>query len=286
MSDNIRSQGRKPLNVPLYKRVLHEAQEDDVTGQGAKVAFFMFTSLPPGLLVLFSLAGLIGGDNLAEFATGQIQAAVPGSADDPGSAAGFINQYVQQVVTRSAPGVLSIGIVLGVWAASAVFVALTDSLNVAYDVVEDRSWFKRRAVAIGVMIAFLLLFLGGSLMLIAGPQIAGALELGGVANVAWSIVQWPLAFALVVGAFYLVYYILPNREQSGIRAVLLKSSVIAAGLWILATLGFRLYISNFGSYGETYGFVGAILVLLLWMYMTGVVLLVGGEISSEMEREV
>ncbi|MEX2570935.1 MAG: YihY/virulence factor BrkB family protein [Gemmatimonadota bacterium] len=276
---------RLPLSEPLYKRVFHEIGNDDVPGQAAKVAFFMFTSLPPALLVLFGLTGYFGGEAVGEYITSRIQSAMPGSADDPGTAAGFLASFVDQVVSQTAPGPFSIGLIVGIWTGSTVFVALADSLNKAYDSTEDRSWLRRRALAIGVMIAFLLLFVAGSLVLIIGPQIAGALQLGGVANLAWSILQWPLAFLLVVGAFYLVYYVLPNRDQSSLAKVLLKSSAIAAALWLIVTIGFRFYVSNFGSYGETYGFVGAILVLLLWMYLTAMVVLVGGEISSELERE-
>lgn len=276
---------RLPVSKPLYKRVAHEFTEDDVLGQAAKVAYFMFTSLPPALLVLFSLAGLFGGERLGSFLSAELQQVLPGSANDPDSAAGFISQFIDQVVQSNAPGPLSIGLLVGIWAGSAVFVALMDSLNKAYDVEDDRSWFKKRAITIGVMIGFILLFVGGSLVLLIGPQVAGALQLGGVAELAWTILQWPLAFLLVIAAFFLAYYVLPNRDQSRCKKALFKGSAIAAALWLVATFGFRIYISNFGSYSETYGFVGAILVLLLWMYLTGIVILLGGEIASEMERE-
>jgi membrane protein len=276
---------KRPITEPLHKRVFHEFQDDDVTGQGAKVAFFMFTSLPPALLVLFALTGIFGGEQFAAFVTQQMSAALPGSPQDPESAAGFLSQFVDQIVRERAPGALSIGVLTGLWAASAVFVALADSLNIAFDVPENRSWWKMRVIALATMAAFLILFLSGSVILLAGPQIAAALDLGGVANAAWSILQWPAAFLLVVAAFFLIYYTLPNRSQSNRKAILFKSSAIATALWLLATIGFRVYISNFGSFSETYGVVGAILVMLLWMYMTGIVVLTGGEIASEMERE-
>lgn len=273
-----------PLSMPLHKRIIHEIKDDDVSGQAAKLAYFMFASLPPALLVLFGITGFVGG-GMAEFITERLVGALPGSADEPESAAGFLNQFVQEVVSERAPGPLSIGLLTGLWAASAVFVAASDSLNKAFDVVEDRSWFKRRAMAIGVMVGFVLLFVGASVMLVGGPQLAEVAQLGSVGDLVWSIVQWPLAFVFVILAFFLVYYVLPNRDQSDCRKVLLKASAIAAGLWLVATFGFRLYIANFGSYSATYGFVGAILVLLLWMYLTGMVLLIGGEVASEMERE-
>lgn len=276
--------GRPPLSMPLPKRVFTEIQDDDVLGQGAKVAFYMFSSLPPALLVIFALTGLFGGDATADFITSRLQGVLPGSPTEPESAAGFVSQFVNDVVHDSAPGPLSIGLLLGLWASSAVFVALTEALNKAFDVVEDRSWFRKRALAVGVMLGFALLFLGGSVALVAGPGIAEALRLGPLGSAVWLIAQWPLAFALVVLAFFMVYYFLPNRDQSACRKVLAKASAIAAALWLLATVGFRLYIDNFGSYSATYGFVGAIMVILLWMYVTSVVILVGGEISSEMER--
>lgn len=280
-----RTSSRPPLDQPLYKRVMQEIGNDDVMGQGAKVAFYMFTSLPPMLLVAFALSGIFGGAELADFLTGQLEQLLPGSASDPNSAVGFLSQFVDQVVRANAPGPLSIGLVSGIWASSAVFVALTDALNRAYDIRDGRSWVRKRGIAIAVMIGFLALFIIGSGVLLAGPQIAGALELGGVGNLTWAIAQWPIAFLLIVGAFFLVYYVLPDRDQSISKKRLFISSSIAAGLWLLATLAFRIYIANFGSYGETYGFVGAILVLLLWMYITGVVIVLGGEIASEMERE-
>ena len=272
-----------PLSMPLWKRVMSEIKTDDVTGQGAKLAYFMFTSLPPALLVLFGVTGFVGGGT-AEFVSGQLTGAVPGSPDDPSSAAGFINQFVEQVVSEKAPGPLSVGILTGIWAASAVFVGLMDSLNVAFDETETRGWFKKRGLAVLVMIGFLALFVVGSVVLIAGPSISDALGLGAVGNLVWNIVHWPAAFLLVVCAFFLVYYVLPNRDQSKCKKVLFKASAIAAGIFLVFTLAFRIYISNFGSYSETYGFVGAILVLLLWMYLTGIVMLIGGEVASEMER--
>jgi membrane protein len=236
------------------------------------------------MLVLFALTGYFGGEEVATFIIDRLSAALPGSADEPDSAAGFIGTFVEEVVRVRAPGPLSIGLVTGIWAASAVFVALTDSLNLAYDVEDDRPWLKRRGLSIAVMILFLLLFLGGSAVMLAGPAVARGLDLGGVANVTWNILQWPLAFGLVVAAFFIVYYLLPNRDQSGCKAPIAKSAAIAAGLWLVATIGFRLYVYNLGTFNETYGFVGTILVLLLWMYLTAMVILLGGEIGSEMER--
>ena len=271
---------------PLIKRVAREFGEDDVPGQAAGLAYYMFTSLPPAILVLFALSGFFGGQELSDYLTTQLQNVMPGSADDPDSAVGFLSRFIEDVATERAPGPLSIGLITGLWAASAVFGAMSNALNRAYDVRESRSWIHRKAIALGVMVAFLALFFAGSIILIAGPQIADAIDLYGIGDILWTILQWPLAFALVVGAFFLAYYLLPDRDQSTSKKRILVGATAGAGLWLVATVGFRIYIANFGSYSETYGFIGAILVLLLWMYLTGIVILLGGEIGSELERGV
>jgi membrane protein len=259
--------------------VWSQVQADDVLGSAAQIAYFFFLSLPPSILVLFGLTGFFGGQGVADWLTMQLQGALPAEA------AGLIQGFVQQVVYENAPGPFSVGLVLALWAASNVFMALTKTLNNAYDVERERPFWKQRLVSLGVMLVCGVLFLAGSAVLIAGPQIAAALDLGGVANLAWTVLQWPLAFAIVVATFWIIYYVLPNRDQGRHRGMLLKASAIAAALWLLATLAFRIYIARFGSYGETYGVLGTVIVLLLWMYITGIVVLLGGEIASEMEAE-
>ena len=262
----------------LVKRTLKESMQDDVIGQGAKVAFYAFLSMPPGLLVLFSLVGYFGGDSTAAWLRRQMQLALPQSAY------GIIESFISQVVNQRSAAPLSFGLLLSIWAASNVFMGLGDALNKAYDVQEPRAWWKRRLIAIGVMVAFALLFLAGSAALLAGPQISSGLGLGGAIGALWNVLFWPLAFVLVVAAFWTAYYVLPDRDQSGQRVTLLEAAAIAALLWVAATAAFRLYIANFGSYTSTYGFLGAFIVLLMWMYISAIVVLVGGEIASEMER--
>lgn len=263
----------------LPKRVGKEILDDDILGEAAKVAYYAFLALPPALLVVFSLFGFFGGETEAQWLNERLQASMPEDASS------LVEDFVTQIIHGSSPGPFSIGLLLALWAASNVFVALGNSLNNAYDVSEDRSWFKRRGLAIGVMLAAVLLMLVASVSLIAGPQIASALNLWGAAAVTWNIIQWPLAFLFVGAAFYLVYYALPNRDQSDFKVLLGKAALIAAALWLLASFGFRMYVSNFASYSETYGFLGAVIVLLLWLYVTGLVVLVGGEIASEMEKD-
>lgn len=264
-----------PLAWPLWKRVWTKYKNDDVANQAAKVAYYFFMSLPPLLMATFAMAGIFGGDRTAAWLTGSLQRNLPAEAGT------LVNGFVSEVVQKEHPGLLSIGLLLSLWAGANVFMALEDSLNVAWGVRCQRGFVKRRGVALAALLAVGLLFLAGSAALLAGPAIAKGLGLG----TAWSILQFPLGLALVVAAFWVVYRVLPGREQRGRAGVLLKSSAFAAGLWLLATLGFRLYAANFGSYSKSYGVLGGMIVLLLWMYYTSMVILLGGEIGAEMERE-
>ena len=278
MDGMARESGKQPLSMPLWKRVMKELKDDDLAGQAAKVAYYFFLSLPPLVMALFGLAGLFGSDQTAAWLTGQLQGALPPEAS------GLIQGFVDQVVREKHPGLFSVGLLLALWAGSAVFTALEVTLNAAFEIEEERSFVKSKLVALGTLVAVGLLFTAGSAALLAGPAITRALGLGAVGTTIWSIAQWPLGFALVVGAFWVIYYVLPNKDQRGCKKVLLKSAAMAAAIFVLATVAFRLYITNFSSYSASYGLLGTIIVLLLWMYVTSLVILVGGEISSEMER--
>lgn len=262
----------------LLKRVWREIREDDITGQAAKLAYFAFLAMPPALMAVFGVAGLFGSEAIAAWVERQARVAMPQAVTEE-----IVVPFIQQVVLENAPGPLSIGLLLAVWGASAVFSGTMDSLNIAYDIDDDRPFLKRRAMAVGVMIVGVILFLLAAGALLLGPQVADALGLGSVGRRVWDILQWPLAFAFVVSAFWIAYYVLPNRDQRGCRVVILKAAAAAAVLWLLATLAFRIYISNFSSYTETYGFLGAFIILLLWLYVTALVVLAGGELASEME---
>ncbi|HEX8696050.1 MAG TPA: YhjD/YihY/BrkB family envelope integrity protein [Longimicrobium sp.] len=273
-----RDDGSPPLSLPLWKRVWTELKRDDIPGQAAKVAYYFFLSLPPLLMAAFGLAGMFGGDATADWLTRQLRGNLPGEAS------GLVQGFVDEVVRSEHPGLFSLGLLLALWSGSSVFAALEDALNAAYGITEKRGFAQKRLVTLGTLLAVGVLFTAGSAALLAGPALSRALGLGAAGELAWSVAQWPLAFALVVGAFWVIYYVLPNRDQRRCKGVLLKSAAVAAGLWVLATLAFRLYVGNFGSYSKTYGLLGAVIVLLLWMYYTSLVILLGGEISSEMER--
>lgn len=242
-----------------------------VQAHAPRIAYFFFLSLPPLLMAAFALAGIFGGDRTADWLTTSLRARLPAEAGE------LVNGFVTEVVHRSHPGLLSVGLLLALWSGSSVIIALEDGLNAIHDVTCARGLVKRRAVALATLLAVGVLFLAGSAVLLAGPAIAKGFGLGAV----WSVVQWPLGFALVVGAFWTVYRVLPNVER---RGPLLMASVAATALWVLATLAFRVYAAHFGSYSKTYGVLAGIIVLLLWMQYTAMTILIGATFAAEMQR--
>lgn len=267
-----------PTTAPLWKRVMHEFRADDIPDQAAKVAYYFFLSLPPAVMALFGLTGLFGGQQTGDWLTGRLTTSLPAEAS------ALVAGFVRDVVHGEAPGPLSIGLLLALWAGSNVFTALESTLNAAFGITAERPFIRKKAVAVGMLAACAVLFLSGSAVLLAGGGISDALGLGAFGRAAWGVLQWPLGFALITATFWLIYYVLPNRDQRGCRTALLKASAVAAALFVVASTAFRIYISNFGSYSATYGLLGTVIVLLLWMYVTSLVILLGGEVASEMER--
>jgi membrane protein len=262
----------------LLKSVWRESMEDDVLNVAAGMAYFAFLALPPTILVIFAFTGFFGGEQTAQWLTQQLTGVMPDEASE------WIDTFVDNVVRTNAPGPFSIGLVLALWAASNVFMAVTRALNMAYDVEDGRSFIRQRALALGVTLLFAVFVLGGAALLLLGPQIASAIDLFGAADVAFSMAQWVLPFLLVVGAFAIAYYLLPAREKQRHPRSILIGAVVGAVIWVLATIGFRLYINNFADYNETYGVLGGVIVLMLWLYLTMLVILIGGQFAAELER--
>jgi membrane protein len=267
---------------PLLKATGKEIIDDNVLGLAAQTAYYFFFSLFPLLLFSVPLIGLIGNQReIVTWAMAKLGDALPADA------LRLVRGVVEQTVfAPSAPGLVSVGAVLALWAGSNVFTTLIGALNTAYDVKESRPFWQRRLIAIASVIVTGLLVLIANVALLGGPQIANWMDnhtpVGHAFAVAWSIVQWPLSFAILVLALFLVYYFLPDIRQRA-RLVLVGATV-AAALWVIVTLLFRFYVQNFGSYNKTYGAIGSVIILLTWMYLTMLVTLSAGELNSALQQ--
>jgi membrane protein len=265
----------------LAKKTLKETLEDNVLGIASQVAYNFFFSLFPLLLFLAPMLSLIGdkrtivSDLLNRF-----------SQFMPAEAFTLFSKVVTDIVfAQNAPGLISLGFVLAIWSGSNIFTTFMDALDTAYDVTDTRPWWKKRLIAIGVMFGWGIIITLVTAILLAGDSIVGFLRdrlgMGSAGLAVWSWLQFPLAIALLVAFLFLMYWALPCVKQD--KKQILVGSVFAAVLFILATLLFRLYVQHFPP-NKTYGTIGAVMVLLTWMYVISVVILVGGELNSELHH--
>src|SRR5918998_1497212 len=271
--------------VELGKRVWNEIQEDDVFGRAAQLSYYFLLALFPLLLFLTSMLGLIADENgeLRRSLFEYLGSVLPGEASD------LISKTVNDVTQGSGGGKLSFGILATLWAASNGMGAILEALNVAYEVKETRPWWKARVVAIGLTFALALLILSALVLVLYGHDIAetvaGSFGLGRAFELGWKVLQWPIVLAFVLFAFALIYYFAPDLHDQDWKWVS-PGAVLGVAIWLLVSFAFRTYLQFFNSYSATYGLLGAVIILMLWFYFTGLAILIGGEINSEVENEM
>jgi membrane protein len=267
----------------LSKRVWDQIQEDDVFGRSAQLSYYFLLALFPLLIFLTSLLGYFTGENssLREGLFNYLGQVIPGSA------ANLVNTTIHQVTEGSGGGKLSFGILATLWAASNGMGAIISSLNVTYEVEESRPWWKARLIAIGLTIGLAVLIISALVLVLQGGNIGNLIAsnfgLGNVFTTTWSILQWPIILGFMLLSFALIYYFAPDVKEQKWHWVS-PGAMIGVALWLIASFAFRTYLSYFDSYNATYGSLGAVIVLMLWFYMTGMAILVGGEVNSEIEN--
>lgn len=275
--------GLGPLR--LGKRVWKEMGDDDVYGKAAELSYYFLLAVFPALLFLVSLLGMLAGPG-SELRASLFQAL---SSVLPASSSELVAQTVSEVTGSAGGGKLTFGILTALWAASGGMIALIKTLNHAYEVKETRSWGKARLVSIALTLGLAFLIITALTLVLFGGRLAemasANLGLSEVVETAWKIIQWPLALGAVVLAFALIYYFAPNLKKPEWYWVS-PGAVVGVTLWLLASFGFRLYLEFFNNYSKTYGSLGAVIVLMLWFYMSGLALLIGGEVNAEIGHAV
>jgi len=265
----------------LGKRVLKESSEDEITDRAAGLSYYFVFALFPALLFLTSLVGMLPIPNLMDRLMSYVEQTMPGDA------ASLIQKTLAEIVGGAHGGLVSIGVLAALWGASAGVASMMTALSVAYDVEDNRPWWKRRLIAIGLTVALAALLLCAVALLVFGGAIGKLLGntvgLGEVAVKVWNVAQWPIAAFFVVSAIALVYYAAPAVEQR--RWVwVTPGSVVATVAWIGMSLALRFYVTNFGNYTATYGSIAGVILLMLWLYLSGLVLLLGAEVNAEIEH--
>jgi membrane protein len=263
----------------LLKRTIKDANTDNVLGLAAQLAYYFLLALVPAIVCVVALTSFVPPQTIERM----LQSAATVA---PGDMMDILRDQLNSLRQGESGGVLSLGLLMALWSSSAALVAVTDALNRAYDIDEGRPWWKVRLLAIVLTIGLALFVVSAFTLVVAGPElaemIASRIGLGDAFTVTWRIVQWPIAFALVALGIGLVYYFAPDADQDW--SWVTPGSVLATLLWLLASLAFRLYVTNFADYNATYGSLGGVIVLMLWFYISGLAILTGAELNAEIEH--
>ena len=266
------------------KRVWADIGKDRIFGRAAELAYYFLLALFPLLFFLTSVIGILlgSGTGLRHSLFNYLSTVLPGSASD------LVSNTMYEVSAGSGGGKISFGILAALWAASAGMGAISDSLNAAYHVEESRPWWKQRLTAVLLTIALAVLIISALVLVLYGGQIGESIAanfgLGSLFTIAWRVLQWPIVLIFLLLGFALIYYWAPDLKDQHWKWVT-PGAVVAVALWLLVSFGFRIYLHYFDSYSKTYGSLGAVIVLMLWFYFTGVAILIGGEINSDIEDE-
>jgi membrane protein len=267
----------------LALRVWHGINEDDVFGRAGQVAYGFLFAVFPLFMFLLAILGIVAGPHSA------IQQHLVLESTDamPPAAAQVVQHVIKETTQASGSGKLSFGLILTLIAATSAMTNVMDTLNGAYNVRERRSLLKFRGIAIGLTVAIGILIVIALTIVLYGNGIANSVgnlvHLGYVTTWIWKIVQWPVAVFFLLLSFALIYYFGPDVEFP-VWHWISPGSVAGVFLWALVSFGLRVYLHFFNSYSKTYGSLGAVMILLLWFYVTGVAILIGGEVNAEIEN--
>jgi membrane protein len=267
----------------LTRAVVHGIAEDDLLGRASELAFNFVLALFPLLLFILALFGLFASRSY------QLQNSLLYYFSHflPPAASQLLKESMIELAGSATRGKLTAGMVLALWFASGGMTSMISTLNAAYRVRETRSWFKIRMIALGLTLAISTLLLISLLIVLVGGHlvdwIGAELHLSFVVLVVWKGLQWTAALLFVALSFSLIYYCGPslgNRRWHWNT----PGSVVGVFLWFAASVAFRGYLHFFNSYTVTYGSLGAVMILLVWLYVTGFAFLVGGKINAEIDR--
>ena len=265
----------------VLMRVKAEAKDDGVSLMSAGVAFYALLALAPALVALVSMYGLVAEpSDVGDQITSTLAAA-------PQEVRELVEAQLSSIVESSGGGAVLgvlVGILLALWSASSGVGHLIEAINRAYDEKETRGFVRRKAIALGFTVGAIAFLVAAFTLVTVLPALLAKTSLGGPARVVFGVLRWIVLLGGMVVGLAVLYRYAPDRDEPRWRWVS-PGALVAAVLWIVASIVFSIYTANFGKYNETYGSLGAVVVLLLWLFLTALVVILGAEINSELERQ-
>lgn len=273
-----------PSLFATVKRTATEFSEDNLSDWAAALTYYGLLSLFPALIALVSIIGLVADpQSTTEKVTDIVTQIGPESAADT-----FSGPIESITSNRGAAGVLFVvGLLVALWSASGYIGAFMRASNIVYETPEGRPFWKLRPLQMLVtLVMVIILALLALALVLTGPlaeAVAEPLGIGDAAVTAWDIAKWPVMLAVVVTMIAVLYYASPNVKLRGFKWVT-PGSIVAVVVWLIASAAFALYVANFSSYDKTYGALGGVIVMLIWLWITNLALLFGHELNAERER--
>ena len=277
----------RPREIPragwrdIALRTKAELGDDHVSMVAAGVAFYALLAIFPAIAAIISIWGLVFDPQQIEQQINAVAGALPQQA------AALLKDQARRLAS-SAGGALSLGaiggLVLTLYSASKGLKALIEGLNIIYDEEEERGFLRLNLVALGLTLAVIVVMIVALGLIAAAPPVLGALGLGATAQALIAWLRWPLLFVVALAILAVLYRYAPNRDEARWRWVS-WGAVIATALWVPGSVAFSLYVRNFASYHATYGSLGAVIILLLWFWLSAYIVLLGAELNSEMEHQ-
>jgi membrane protein len=249
--------------------------QHDTLNQAAVVAFYAMLSLVPllSLTLVLALGAKTGVADEVEDLSRRLM---------PPEAQTIITDQIHKLQTNRPVGLISLSVVILLWSASSLFVAVMDATNASYGVRDGRPWWKRRLLAIVLTVVETILLVGASVSVAIGPDFLAWLRLGGAAHAAATLIEWLIVVAALLAAFAAAYYFGPHVKQEW--EWITPGSALGVLALIVASLSFRLYLRFGPSYSETYGALSGVVLMLLWLYLAALALLIGAEINCVIEH--
>jgi membrane protein len=272
--------------VQFFKLTFKEVSEDHVMAFAGNLTYKALFAIFPFFTFLLSLLGLFNARELVSTMLNKVSGVLP-----PG-AFGFIKNQLLSIIQSQAESAFTIGaivsILLALWGVSGAFRSVMEAMNVMYEVEEDRPFWKKYGISIFISLAVIILMLTALGLVVFGSTVGGGLAevigLGSVFQTIWSIAQWPILACIVLFAFAVIYYFAPAAKQRW--RWISPGSVLAFAFWLVFSLLFSLYVDPFGSYNETYGSLAGVIILMLYIYYSAVIMLIGAEMNQVIEWHI